>query len=86
MSTTSIRSTVVDNEVPDVALTVPAAPLFGTVALTATADDTDPNVGDESSGIANVPSTTAGPARDRAGRPCGMDTNARTPARSTPRP
>lgn len=50
----SIRSTVVDNEDPDIALTVPVAPLYGTVQLTATADDTDPNVGDESSGIASV--------------------------------
>ena len=50
----SIRSTVVDNEDPDIALTVPVAPLYGTVQLTATADDTDSNVGDESSGIASV--------------------------------
>jgi hypothetical protein len=50
----SIRSTVVDNEDPDIALTVPTAPLHGTVEITATADDTDSNAGDESSGIAGV--------------------------------
>jgi chitinase len=33
-------------------LTVPAAPLYGTISLTATADDDDP--GDESSGMASV--------------------------------
>jgi hypothetical protein len=51
---TDVHSTIVDNEVPDVALTVPAGTLYGTVSLTATADDTDPNAGDESSGIASV--------------------------------
>jgi chitinase len=49
-----ILSTIVDNEVPNVSLTVPAGTLFGTASLTATADDTDPNVGDESSGLAGV--------------------------------
>ena len=33
---------------------MPAGTLYSTVQLTATADDTDPNPGDESSGVANV--------------------------------
>ena len=49
-----IQSTIVDNDVPNVALTVPAGTLYSSVQLTATADDTDPNPGDESSGVANV--------------------------------
>ena len=69
----SIRSTVVDNEDPDIALTVPAAPLYGTVPLTATADDTDSNAGDESSGIASVlfEYRRAGPANPWVS--CGTD-------------
>ena len=69
----SIRSTVVDNEDPDIALTVPVAPLYGTVQLTATADDTDSNVGDESSGIAGVlfEYRRAGPANPWVS--CGTD-------------
>ena len=83
----SIRSTVVDNEDPDVALTVPAAPLYGTVPLTATADDTDSNVGDESSGIASVlfEYRRAGPANwvscgtdNSTPYACSLDTTALT--------
>ena len=49
-----VVTTIVDNETPDVTLTVPPAPLRGTISLTAAADDTDSNPGDESSGVANV--------------------------------
>jgi hypothetical protein len=49
-----VRTTVVDKIAPTLTLTVPAAPLHGTVQLTANADDTDPDAGDESAGVADV--------------------------------
>lgn len=45
---------IVDNVVPMVVLTLPDGTLYGTVVMSAAADDTDPNPGDASSGVASV--------------------------------
>ena len=74
-SDTQAAGVVVDNVPPTVTLTVPPGTLYGTVVLTATADDTDPDAGDASSGVASV----AFEYRRTGTTPwttCGVDTGA----------
>ena len=79
-----VQSTIVDNDDPNVTLTVPAAPLYGTISLTATAYDADPTPGDESSGMANVTSSTDGSGTVDLDDSAAPTAPARTPARWTP--
>lgn len=51
---TQTAGVIVDNVLPTVALTVPPGTLVGTVQLTATANDVDTDIGDASSGVADV--------------------------------
>jgi chitinase len=69
-----VHTTIVDNDDPNVALTVPAAPLYGTIALTAVADDDDPTPGDESSGMASV-AFEFKRSNESTWTSCGVDTS-----------
>ena len=51
---TQVAGVVVDNVLPTISLAVPPGTLVGTVQLTATANDADTDVGDASSGVADV--------------------------------
>ena len=51
---TQVAGVVVDNVLPTATLAVPPGTLVGTVQLTATANDVDTDVGDASSGVADV--------------------------------